>query len=58
MASCFINEFLQRFPFRVITLGEGAVHFQKQLALPVGHTGGTILRQQKATPFWVSQFGC
>ena len=39
MASCFINEFLQQFLFRVITLGDGGVHFQKQLALQGCHVG-------------------
>lgn len=51
MASCFINEFLQQFPFRVITLGDGGVHFQKQLARGGGGggvLGGTILWRQKS----------
>lgn len=63
MASCFINEFLQQFPFRVITLGDGGVHFQKQLALGGGGEGGAYWEapfsaDRKASPFWVSQLGC
>lgn len=39
MASWVINEFLQQFPFSIITLGDGGVRFQKQLALGGSRAG-------------------
>lgn len=54
MASCVINEFLQQFPFRVITLGDGEVHFQKQLAL-----GGDRAGRHHSLPTEIQLlFGC
>lgn len=56
MASCFINEFLQQFPFRVITLGDGGVHFQKQLAR--GGGGGRVGRHHSVATEKQVPFGC
>lgn len=58
MASCFINESSQQFPVKVITLGDGGVHFKYKLLSWGACWEAPFSTIRKATPIWVSQLGC